>query len=83
MDLGPVVRAPTAPDRQMLPAKNWGDCVEHLAGDGHALVGQVDEELARHAETLVDLETVVDVGIVDQTFQPTVVRGFEVRAHHD
>jgi 3-deoxy-D-arabino-heptulosonate 7-phosphate (DAHP) synthase len=37
-----------------------------------ALVGQVDEELARHAETLVDLEAVVDVGIVDQTF-PVVI----------
>jgi hypothetical protein len=36
-------------DRQTVGQELGGDCVEHLAGDGHALVGQVDEELARHA----------------------------------
>lgn len=84
VDLGLGGACTDSTDRQTVGQELGGDCVEHLAGDGHALVGQVDEELARHAETLVDLEAVVDVGIVDQTFPADGCAWLlEVRAHHD
>lgn len=45
----------------------WGDGVEHLRGNGHAGRCEVDEQLARDAETLVDLVALVNVGVVDET----------------
>lgn len=58
------------------------DGIEHLGSDGHALGGQVDKELARQAQTLVDLEAAIDIGIVDQTLPADGRAGLlEVRAH--
>lgn len=60
------------------------DCVQHLARDGHATLGQVDEELARYPEALVDLERVVNVGVVDQALPAHGgARFLEVGAHDD
>jgi hypothetical protein len=61
-----------------------GDCVEHLRGNGHANGGEVNEELARDAETLVDLEALVNVWIVDETLPADCGAGLlEVGAHDD
>jgi hypothetical protein len=60
------------------------DGVEHFAGNGHALAGQVAEELARDAQTLVDLVALIEVGIVDQTLPADSGTGLlEVGAHDD
>jgi hypothetical protein len=45
----------------------WGDGVEHLGGNWHAAAGEVTEELSADAETLVDLEGLIEVWVVDQT----------------
>jgi hypothetical protein len=82
VDLGLGGTRTDSTDGQTIGQELGGDCVEHLAGDGHALVGQVDEELARYAETLVDLEAVVDIGVVDQALPADCCAGLlEVRAH--
>ena len=61
-----------------------GDGVEHLAGDGEAGAGQVDVQLARHAQTLVDVVGLVDVGVVDQTLPADGGTGLlEVGTHDD
>lgn len=52
------------------------DSVEELRGDRDTHVGQVGEELTGHAQTLVDLEGAVDVGVVDQTFPADSRTGF-------
>ena len=58
--------------------------VEHFAGDGHAFVSQVDEQLSRHAQALVDLERVVDIRVVDQALPSDGGPGlFQVCAHDD
>ena len=60
------------------------DGVEHFAGNGHALAGQVAEELARDAQTLVDLVALVKVGVVDQALPAdSSTRLLEVSAHDD
>jgi hypothetical protein len=60
------------------------DGVEHFAGNGHALAGQVAEELAGDAQTLVDLVALVEVGVVDQTLPADSGTGLlEVGAHDD
>jgi hypothetical protein len=69
-------------DRKTIGQELGGDGVKHLTGDGHALVGQINEELAGGAQTLVDLEAVVDIGIVDQTLPADSGTGLlQVRAH--
>lgn len=56
--------------------------IQHLTGDGHTLVGQVDEELTGGAQALVDLEAVVNVGVVDETLPADGGTGLlEVGAH--
>lgn len=45
----------------------WGDGVQHLRGNWHADRGEVAEELAGNAKTLVDLVRLIDIWIVDQT----------------
>jgi hypothetical protein len=58
--------------------------VEHLGGDWQTLSGQVNEKLAGNTETLVDLEGVVDIGVVDETLPANGCSGLlEVGAHHD
>lgn len=60
------------------------DGVEHLGGNRHALVGKVGKELSRDAETLVDLERVIDIGIIDESLPANSRSGLlEVGAHHD
>lgn len=58
------------------------DGIEHLTGNGHALGGQVNEDLARQAQTLVDLEAAIDVRVVDEALPANSGTGLlEVRAH--
>lgn len=43
------------------------DGIQHLTGKGHALVGEIHEQLPRCPQTLVDLEAIVDIRVVDQS----------------
>lgn len=62
----------------------WGDGVEHFGGDWDSGLGEVYEELAGDAETLVDLEGLVNVGVVDEALPADCGAGLlEVRAHDD
>lgn len=71
-------------DRQQISKELGRDRIEHLAGNGHALVRQVDEQLSRQTQALVDLEAVVDIGVVDQTLPShSRARLLQVGAHHD
>ncbi len=71
-------------ERDQVREELRGDCVEHLAGDGHALGRQVAEELAADFQALVDLEALVDVRVVDQTLPADGrPRLFQVRPHDD
>lgn len=84
VDLGLGCTGTDRTDGQTIGQELGRDCVEHFAGDGHALVGQVDEELARNAQALVDLEAVVDIRVVDQSLPTDCCAGLlEVRSHHD
>lgn len=56
-------RAPGDEIRDVL----WGDGVEQLGADGDAQVGQVAKQLAGDADTLVDLEGAVNIGVVNET----------------
>ena len=72
------------PAAQTVGQELWGDGVEHLTGDGHAQRGQIDKQLPGGAQPLVDLEGIVNVRIVDQTFPPDGGAGLlEVGAHDD
>lgn len=60
------------------------DGVEELAAGWEAHFRYVEEEPAGDAEALVDLEAVVEVGVVDQTFPADGCAWFfEVDAHDD
>jgi hypothetical protein len=52
------------------------DHVQELAAGGQAQAVDLDQQLARDAQAFVDAEGFVQVRVVDQPFQPTVVRGF-------
>jgi len=62
----------------------WGDGIQHFAGNWHSGAGQVAEELARNTEALVDLVSLIDIRIVDQSL-PSDGRTWllEVGAHDD
>lgn len=61
-----------------------GDGVEHLRSNRHARAGEIDVELAGDAETLVDVEGLVNVGVVDQTLPSNGGTGLlEVGAHNN
>lgn len=49
--------------------------IEKLRTDGNAHVGKVAENLASDTNALVDLERIVDVGIVDETLPPNGCAG--------
>lgn len=84
VDLGLGGARADSADGEAVVQELGGDGIQHLAGDGHALVRQIGEQLARGAETLVDLEAVIDVGVVDQTLPSDRRTGLlEVRAHDD
>ena len=61
-----------------------GDGVEHLRGNRHASRCEVNEELAGDAQTLVDLEGLIDIWVVDQALPANCCAGlFEVGSHDD
>lgn len=53
-----------------------GDRIERFGAAGQAELVEIDEELARDAQALLYVKGVVEVRVVDEPFQPTVVRGF-------
>lgn len=58
------------------------DGIQHLTGNGHSLVGEIHEKLPRCPQTLVDLEAVVDIRVVDQSLPADGgTRLLEVGAH--
>lgn len=61
-----------------------GDGVEHLAGERHALGGEVDEELPTKPQALVDEETAINLWVVDQPLPADGGAGLlEVGSHDD
>jgi len=71
-------------DRDTVGKELRRDGVEHLSGNWETLGGQVNEKLTGNTETLVDLEGVVDIGVVDQTLPADGCSGLlEVGAHHN
>lgn len=60
------------------------DGVEHLRRDGHAGACEINKELAGNAQTLVDLEGFVDIGVVDQALPADCCAGLlKIGAHND
>lgn len=51
------------------------DCVKHLGGDRHASACEVNKKLAGNAQALVDLEGLVDIGIIDQALPANCCAG--------
>lgn len=60
-----------------------GDGVEHLGGDGESGAGQVGVQLTGDAQTLVDVEGLVDIGIVDQSLPADRCAGLLQVGTHD
>lgn len=84
MQLGLGGARPDGADAGQVGQELWRDCVEHLAGNGHAARRQVDEELPADAQALVNLEAVVDVRVVDQALPPDCrSRLLQVGPHDD
>jgi len=82
VDLGLGGTGTDCAEGQTIGKELGGDRVQHFTSDGHALVGQVDEELAGDAQTLVDVEAVVEIRVVDQTLPADCCTGLlKVRAH--
>lgn len=58
--------------------------IEHLSSDGHALAGEITEELPADTETLVDLVALVDIRVIDESLPANCCPGLlEVGAHDD
>ena len=58
--------------------------VQKLAGGGHAQAVDVQQQLARNAQALVDAAALVQIRVVDQPFPADGgARLFKVHAHHD
>jgi len=71
-------------NRDQVGKKLRGDGVEHLGGNGHAGRGEVAKQLSGDTETLVDLESLVDVRVVDEALPADSRPGLlEVGAHDD
>lgn len=84
MDLGLGGSGTDSTDRETVVEELGRDGIEHFGGNGHTLIRQVSEQLARRAETFVDFEAVVDVRVVDQTLPADCCAGLlEVRPHND
>ena len=61
-----------------------GDEIEELDPGRYAGVVQVEQQPPRDAQSLVDVEPAVEVGVVDQSFPPDRgARLFEIDAHDD
>ena len=79
-----VVRAPMAPQRDQVGDVLRRDHVEELAARGQAELVEVEQELARHAQALVDVESCRRGGVVDQALPADGgARLLEVDAHDD
>ena len=60
------------------------DHVEKLAAGGQAKFVDLDQHLARNAQTAVDVEAAIEPGVIDQPFPSDGGAGlFEVDPHHD
>ena len=61
-----------------------GNHVEKFGGRGHAHVVEREQKLARLAQAVVDVESAVQMGVVDQAFPADGgARFFKIDAHHD
>ena len=61
-----------------------GDGIQHLTGNGHASLGQIEVELSRDTKTSVDVEAVVKIRVVNQTLPANSgTRLLEVGAHNN
>ena len=79
-----VVRAPIAPQLIRSPMYCGRDHVEELAARRQAEPVDVEQQLARDAQALVDAEALVEVRVVDQALPADRrARLLEVHAHHD
>ncbi|MCY1516558.1 hypothetical protein D9M68_511940 [compost metagenome] len=75
-------RADGGPADQVLQVLR-GNRIERLGGGGQAHLGQVEQQLAADVQAVLDLEGVVQVGVVDQAFPADGgARLLEVHAHH-
>lgn len=71
-------------ERQEIGSVLRSDGIQHLTGNGHALLGQVEVQLSRNAKTSVDVEAVIKIGVVDQALPAdSGTRLLEVGAHDD
>ena len=84
MELGFRGSRPNSAEGETIGQELWRDGIEHLARDWHAPIRQIDEQLPRYSQSLVDLEAVVDFRIVDQALPAYCCTGFlQVGAHDD
>jgi len=84
VDLGLGRASTNSANGQTVSQELRRDGIQHLASNRHALVGQVNEHLARRAQTLVDFEAVVEIRVVDKTLPAhSGTWLLEVRAHHN
>ncbi len=61
-----------------------GNRVEELGAGGHAQANDVAQEGPGDAQTLIDVEGAIEIGVVDETLPAYGCAGFlEVSAHHD
>lgn len=67
MKLGLGGTGTNSTDRDTVGKELRGDGIEHFGSNWHSSAGEVNKELSRNPETLVNLERVVDIRIVDQT----------------
>lgn len=71
-------------DRQQICQELRRNRIEHLTCNWHASSRQVDKELPRQSQALVDLEAVIDLRVIDQTLPSHRRPGlFQVRAHYN
>lgn len=84
VDLGLSRASTNSTNGQTVGQELGRDGIQHLASNGHALVCQINEHLARRAQTLVDLEAVVEIRVVDKALPAdSGTRLLEVRTHHN
>ena len=71
-------------NRDTVRQKLGADGIQHLARNWHPTARQIDKHLPADPQSLIDLETLVDVRVVDQTLpSDSRARLLEVSAHDD